>query len=154
MSERYEIRPIGMVRGGRLDQGDDRWGGIVSTIALDRERFGPETLAGLGDFSHVDVIFICHMVDERAISTRARHPGNRFDWPLVGIFAEREADRPNRLGLTTCELVGVAGVDVRVRGLDATAGTPIVDLKPHITEGLPERTRQPAWISERLRNHW
>lgn len=154
MSDRYEMRPIGMVRGGRLDQADTHWGGVVSTIALDRERFGPEALAGLADFSHVDVVFICHMVDERSISTRARHPGGRYDWPLVGIFADREADRPNRLGVTTCELVGSAGLDVRVRGLDAIAGTPVIDLKPHVAETVPGTVRQPPWISERLRNHW
>ena len=58
-------------------------------------------------------------------------------WPLVGILAQRARARPNRIGVSTCELLGVDGLTVRVRGLDAIDGTPVLDLKPYIVEFAP-----------------
>jgi tRNA (Thr-GGU) A37 N-methylase len=64
----------------------------------------------------------------------ARRPRGRADWPEVGIFAQRAKARPNRIGVTTCELVAVDGRTVRVRGLDAIDGTPVLDIKPYLPE--------------------
>jgi tRNA (Thr-GGU) A37 N-methylase len=50
--------PIGMVRGGRARAIDDDWGSSRARIELDAAQFGPEALAGLADFSHIEVIFI------------------------------------------------------------------------------------------------
>ena len=63
--------------------------------------------------------------------------------------------RPNRLGLTTCELIGVDGHDLLVRGLDAIDGTPVLDIKPYVTEFRPRgAVTQPAWISELMAGYW
>jgi tRNA (Thr-GGU) A37 N-methylase len=85
----------------------------------------------------------------------ARHPRGRTDWPLVGIFAQRGKARPNRIGVTTCELVGVDGRRVLVRGLDAIDGTPVLDLKPYMAEFAPRSAvREPAWAHELMRDYW
>lgn len=77
------------------------------------------------------------------------------DWPLVGIFAQRAKGRPNRLGVTTCELLSVDGLSLQVRGLDAIDGTPVLDIKPYVLEFAPRTpVRQPAWISELMRGYW
>src|SRR5690606_8010316 len=125
-----ELEPIGWVRGGRAEATDDDWDREVCEIELDADRFGPDALAGLADFSHVEVVFQFHQVAEADVQTGARHPRGRTDWPLVGIFAQRGRVRPNRLGVTTCRVLGVDGLRVRVRGLDAIDGTPVLDLKP------------------------
>ena len=151
----YTVTAIGWVRSPRTEPIDDDWGPIESTIALDGERYGPDVLAGLSDFSHIEVIFLFDQVDEAKINLGARHPRNRDDWPLVGIFAQRAKARPNRLGITTCELVDVDGLDVHVRGLDAIDGTPVLDIKPHVREFGPRgEVRQPAWISELMADYW
>jgi tRNA-Thr(GGU) m(6)t(6)A37 methyltransferase TsaA len=151
----FVIEPIGHVRGGRDQPVDDDWGASRAVIELDGARFGPEALAGLADFSHLEVIFVFDRVSEDEIEHGARHPRGRQDWPLVGIFAQRGKNRPNRLGLCTCRIVGVEGLNVTVEGLDAIDGTPVVDLKPAMAEFLPRgELRQPAWASELMKDYW
>lgn len=155
MASTHTLTAIGIVDSPRIQPLDDDWGDVVSSIRLDPEQFGPEVLAGLSDFSHIDVVFVFDQVDEAKIHLGARHPRNRDDWPLVGIFAQRAKGRPNRLGVTTCELVSVDGLTVRVRGLDAIDGTPVVDLKPYVLEFAPRtEVRQPDWITELMQNYW
>lgn len=150
-----ELEPIGWVRGGRAEATDDGWDREDCEIELDADRFGPDALAGLADFSHVEVVFQFHQVAEADVQTGARHPRGRTDWPLVGIFAQRGRVRPNRLGVTTCRVLGVDGLRVRVRGLDAIDGTPVLDLKPWF-DGFGPRgeVSEPAWVAEIMADYW
>lgn len=151
----FALEPIGHVRGGRAEAVDDDWGVSRARIELDAARFGPEALAGLADFSHAEVIFLFDRVPEAKIETGARRPRGRADWPLVGIFAQRGKNRPNRLGLCTARIVAVEGLSVEVEGLDAIDGTPVLDIKPAMREFLPrEALRQPAWASELMKDYW
>lgn len=149
-----ELTPIGHVRGGRTEAIDDDWGSVQAVIEID-DRFEPDVTAGLGDFSHLEVVFVFHLVDEAKIETKARHPRNNTEWPLVGIFAQRAKGRPNRIGITTCEIVAVDGLTVTVRGLDAIDGTPVVDMKPFMMEFAPRtEVMQPAWSRELMKDYW
>ena len=119
------------------------------------QRFPPEATAGLDDFSHVEVVFRFHGVSDDQVTTDARHPRNNPDWPKVGIFAQRASKRPNRLGVTVCRLLSVDGRTIRVQGLDAIDGTPVLDVKPVMAEFLPRgELRQPAWSSDLMRGYW
>jgi tRNA (Thr-GGU) A37 N-methylase len=154
-TEEFVLRPIGHVRGGRVAATDDDWGTSRARIELDPDRFAPDALAGLGDFSHIEVVFVFHGVDEAKVETGARRPRGRADWPLVGIFAQRGRARPNRLGVTICQVVGVSGLGVEVQGLDAIDGTPVLDIKPVLQGFLPRGTvRQPDWAREIMRAYW
>jgi tRNA-Thr(GGU) m(6)t(6)A37 methyltransferase TsaA len=147
--------PIGCVRGGRAEPIDDDWDSIDATIELDGSRFGPEVVAGLDEFSHVDVVFFFDQVAESEVNLGARHPRGREDWPKVGIFAQRAKARPNRIGVSTCTLLGVVGLTLQVRGLDAIDGTPVLDIKPHVPEMGPRgEVREPAWMRELMRDYW
>lgn len=151
----FTLTPIGHVRGGRIEAIDDDWGASRAAIALDPDKFTPDALAGLADFSHAEVIFLFDKVPDNKIETGARHPRNRADWPLVGIFAQRGKNRPNRLGLTTCRIVAVDGLTVEVEGLDAIDGTPVLDIKPVMVEFLPRGdVRQPGWSHELMQGYW
>ena len=151
----FTLTPIGHVRGGRADAIDDDWGASRAAIALDPDKFTPDALAGLADFSHAEVIFLFDKVPDDKIETGARHPRNRIDWPLVGIFAQRGKNRPNRLGLTTCRIVAVDGLTIEVEGLDAIDGTPVLDIKPVMVEFLPRGdVRQPDWSHELMQGYW
>jgi tRNA (Thr-GGU) A37 N-methylase len=46
------------------------------------------------------------------------------------VFATRSPRRPNPIGLTQVELLERKGNVLRVRGLDAVGGTPVLDIKP------------------------
>lgn len=150
-----QIEPIGFVRGGREVAEDDDWAGVEASIALDADRFTPDVVAGLEEFSHVDVVFLFHLVDPTSVHLGARRPRGRADWPAVGIFAQRAKARPNRIGVTTCELLAVEGLSLHVRGLDAIGGTPVLDVKPYFAEFGPRGpVRQPEWSHQLMRGYW
>ncbi|MGI5404538.1 SAM-dependent methyltransferase [Streptomyces sp. CA-135486] len=150
-----ECRPVGRVVGGRSLVEDDDWGRESAVIRLDGAQFGPEVLFGLEDFSHLEVVFHFDRVAPEKIQTGARHPRGNTEWPLVGIFAQRGKNRPNRLGVSRCRLVKVEGLDIHVTGLDAVAGTPVLDLKPYMAEFGPiGETVQPRWSVELMRDYY
>src|ERR1700744_164593 len=101
------LRPIGIVRGGREQPIDDDWGKSRARLELDPARFTADAPASLSDFSHAEVIFLFDRVPDEKVETGARRPRGRADWPLVGIFAQRGKNRPNRIGLPTCRIVAV-----------------------------------------------
>ena len=149
-----ELRPIGFVEAVRTEVRDDFWGGAESCIAL-TEEFSADMLLGVADFSHVEVLFFFHKIDPASIVTGARHPRNNPAWPEVGIFAQRGKNRPNRMGSTVCRVVRVDGRKLFVRELDAIDRTPVLDIKPVMTEFLPrEAVKQPAWSHELMREYW
>ena len=149
------LKPVAYVRGGRAEPIDDDWGESRARIELDPEVFAPDALAGLETFSHVEVIFVFNGVPDDKIEYGARRPRGRADWPLVGIFAQRGKNRPNRLGLCSCRIVRIDGLALEVEGLDAIDGTPVVDLKPVMRGFLPRgEVTEPAWAAEIMRDYW
>jgi len=146
--ETFSVATIGRVACSRREPRDDDWGGVESAIALD-PAFGPSALRGLSEFSHVEVVYLFHLVDAGAVTTDTRRPRDNPAWPEVGIFAQRGKGRPNRIGVTVCRLLGVDGNRVLVRGLDAIDDTPVLDIKPYMREFGPRgETRQPRWADE------
>jgi tRNA (Thr-GGU) A37 N-methylase len=148
------LSPIGYVRSARDDLGDDGWGDVRARIELD-DTSGPECLDGIEKFSHAEVIFHFDRVQETAVASDARHPRGNPAWPLVGIFAQRGKDRPNRLGTTIVRIAGREPRALTVIGLDAIQGTPVLDIKPVMAEFLPRgEIRQPRWSHELMRDYW
>ncbi|MFI9180731.1 SAM-dependent methyltransferase [Streptomyces goshikiensis] len=152
---RVESEAVAVVVGGRAEVADDDWGRETAVIRLDERRFGPEALFGLADFSHVEIVYHFDRVPEEKVETGARHPRGNPDWPLVGIFAQRGKNRPNRLGVSRCRVLKVDGLDVHVEGLDAVEGTPVLDIKPYMTEFGPRgELRQPEWATTLMRDYY
>lgn len=152
--EAITLQAIARVRGGRSAPEDDDWDAVEAVIEL-LDPYGPEALAGLEDFSHVCVVFLFDQVDPEGVETKARRPRGRADWPEVGIFAQRGKRRPNRLGLTTARILAVEGRRIKVRGLDALDGSPILDLKPHMSGFAPRGPiREPGWARAIMNAYW
>jgi tRNA-Thr(GGU) m(6)t(6)A37 methyltransferase TsaA len=150
----WAVRAIGFVSSPRTEAIDDDWGAVEATITLVAP-YGPSALLGLDEFSHIEVIYLFDRVDPATVHTEARVPRNNPAWPEVGILAQRAKNRPNRLGLATCELVAVTGAVVRVRGLDAIDGSPVIDIKPYMTEFAPRgAVTQPAWSHELMADYY
>jgi len=150
------MTPIGTVRNQIGAKKEDFWGDSESTIELDPTCFTPEALAGLSEFSHIEVLFHFHNFPEERIVRSQRHPHENPNWPRVGIFAQRGKARPNRIGATICRLLNIDGLRVRVSGLDAFDGTPVLDLKPVMAEFVPEKRAicQPAWSRELMASYF
>jgi tRNA-Thr(GGU) m(6)t(6)A37 methyltransferase TsaA len=155
LTEPVALIPVGVVAGGRAEVRDDDWDAERAVIRLDADRFGPEAVAALDAFSHLEVVFLFDRVDPERVETGARHPRGNPDWPRVGIFAQRAKDRPNRLGVSRCVLERVDGLDLHVSGLDAVDGTPVLDVKPYMSEFAPRGpVHQPAWSRELMAGYW
>jgi len=151
--EKYELNPIGIVVSSRSEAEDDNWDSESSRIELNAP-FGEQSLLGLADFSHCIVVYVFDRAswDESRMSRRPR--GNK-EWPEVGIFAQRAKDRPNRLGVTVCQILKVDGASLYLKGLDAIDGTPVVDIKPWMSEFGPRgEVHQPQWSSELMAAYW
>jgi tRNA-Thr(GGU) m(6)t(6)A37 methyltransferase TsaA len=149
------LLPIGIVRSPIHEPVDDVWGGVTAHIELDGSRFSQESLAGLDEFSHVEIVFIFDRVREHEVEAGARHPRGRTDWPKVGIFAQRGKNRPNRIGVTTCRLIAVRSLAIEVEGLDAIDGTPVLDIKPYLRQFAPRGdVHQPVWATELMARYW
>jgi len=157
MTGTFTLSPIGTVRGGRVDPVDDHWEGVEPTIELDA-CLPADSLLGLDEFSHLDVVYVFHRVETAAIVAGARHPRGNVAWPRVGIFAQRAKARPNRLGVlgvSTCRIVSVGRRTIRVADLDAVDGTPVLDIKPHMVEmGPRSEVKEPLWARELMRSYW
>ena len=101
--------------------------------------------AGLADiegFSHLYVLWVFDRVD--GVELIARPPSD--DRPH-GVFATRSPRRPNPIGLTVVELLGRDGSSLRVAGIDMLDGTPILDIKPYLSN-IPDNALRRGWLAE------
>ncbi|CAM3935384.1 MULTISPECIES: tRNA (N6-threonylcarbamoyladenosine(37)-N6)-methyltransferase TrmO [Paenibacillus] len=150
----FIIKPIAYVRNSRTEIKDDQWGSIVTEIEL-VDDLNASSLEGISDFSHLEIIFYFDKVADDKIQYEARHPRNNKEFPMVGIFAQRGKNRPNKLGLTTVELLEHHHKKLIVKHLDAIDGTPIIDIKPVMKEFLPHReVKQPEWSKKLMEDYW
>ena len=123
LARQFTVYPIGYVR-----KAEGR-----TTIVLD-EKF-QDGLLGLGGLSQIYVIWWFDRNDtpeKRAILQV--HPRSNPENPLTGVFATRAPVRPNLIALTLCNIVSVTDNVVEIEGIDAFDGTPVLDIKPYITE--------------------
>ena len=150
------LQAIGSVHSHESGPKEDFWGDVVSEIRLDASKFTPDAMVGLGEFSHLEVLFYFHGITEKPMVMGCRHPRGNLQWPKVGIFAQRGKDRPNRIGATVCRLLAVEALTLKVQGLDALDGSPVLDIKPVFAEFTPDRTaiRQPQWSHELMEKYF
>lgn len=145
----FRVRPIAFIRNDRREALDDHWDDVVSTVELASE-VPSEALRGLDEFSHVEVVFLADWAEDVPPGPWTRRPRGNPEWPEVGVFAQRNKDRPNRILLTTVELDEVGERFVRVRGLDGIDGTPVLDIKPVFHWSVPRSEVRVAQWSEEL----
>ena len=128
--EEFVVRPIGVVRSDIKEPGDAPKQGALTDqeaeIVVD-----PAFLAAMDglDPNRGKIIVLCwmHGADRDRLKV---HPRSREDRPERGVFSTRSPHRPNPISLHTVTLLSVAGNVLRVRGMDAIDGTPVVDIKP------------------------
>ena len=124
------LKAIGIIRNEVKQPQKDGWENVISEIVVDSSL--TEALDGLEDFSHIIVLYWMHQVATAGQLRTKVHPRQRQELPLVGLFASRSPNRPNPLGKATVRLLGRQGNILKVEGLDAIDGTPVVDIKPYI----------------------
>lgn len=138
--------PIGYVRSPLKEPTHERLNlkEIISEIVINENL--TEALDGVEGFSHIIVLYWMH----RAIRENKRlktHPMGRTDVPEQGIFAVRTPNRPNPIGKSTVRLLERRGNILKIQGLDAIDGTPVIDIKPYIPGyDSAKDARTPDWI--------
>ncbi len=96
-----------------------------SRIILDPEL--AEGTRGLKPGDLILILFVFHRAEGFEL---LQHPRGDEARPKRGVFALRSPRRPNPIGLSRAELLGIEKNVLRVRGLDAIKGTPVLDIKP------------------------
>jgi tRNA (adenine37-N6)-methyltransferase len=150
VNKRVVLRPIGYVYNNVPGPRYHDWGDVVSDIVLD-EDLAP-ALDGIEEYSHIMVLFHISGVTPKQRATRKVRPRNSQDLPEVGVFATHSQFRPNPIGVTVVHLVGRQGNRLRVSGLDAYNGSPVLDIKGYEPGyDLSGEGRVPEWL-QRMRS--
>jgi tRNA-Thr(GGU) m(6)t(6)A37 methyltransferase TsaA len=150
----FKVSAIGSVKCAVTEMSEGGWGRIDSEIHLDAKYAGG--LQGLAGFSHVLVLFFLDRAQGFDIGKQLlRRPRGMEDLDPVGVFAQRTKFRPNPLAVTAVKLLGIDGNVVRVRGLDALDGTPVLDIKPYMPPfDRMEDVKMPPWVSHFIEGYF
>jgi tRNA-Thr(GGU) m(6)t(6)A37 methyltransferase TsaA len=125
----FPLRPIGLVsseltsRASAPRQGDE--GAPDAVLVLDAD-----VRAGLTGLAVGDELIVLTWLHEADRTTLSVHPRGDLGRPAQGVFTTRSPDRPNPVGLHRVRVLAVDESQLRVSGLEAIDGTPIIDLKP------------------------
>jgi tRNA-Thr(GGU) m(6)t(6)A37 methyltransferase TsaA len=148
-TESVSLKPIGIVRNGVREPRMEGWENVLSDIIVRKNL--EEALNGLEGYSHVVVLFYLHRVSEDERERTQCHPRGDDRYPLQGVLATRTQHRPNPIGVSVVHLLRRRRNVLRVRGLDAINGTPVLDIKPYIPHyDAPDEVRVPDWIHQPL----
>jgi tRNA-Thr(GGU) m(6)t(6)A37 methyltransferase TsaA len=140
------LKAIGVVHNGLGTPPTPRsgWEKVTSEIVIDSRL--TEALDGIEEFSHIIVLFWMHHLPKGDTPLKQR-PMGKPARPARGLFALRTPNRPNPIGKTTVRLLERRGNILRVEGLDALDGSPVIDIKPYLPgyDAAVDAT-VPAWI--------
>ena len=127
-----ELRPIGFVRTD-AEELPRHWSvsEVEGTLVIDEEY--SEGLRDIEPGQRIVVIF--HFHKSPRFSPEYLRQTSGQDGREAGVFSLCSPIRPNPVGMSVLEVLGVRDANVDVRRLDALDGTPILDIKPHIEDG-------------------
>jgi tRNA-Thr(GGU) m(6)t(6)A37 methyltransferase TsaA len=145
MTQEFTMRPIGFVRSPYSDAGQ-----VPKGCGAQHEADGildllPEYEQGLTDvegFSHLFVVWVFDRSE--GFDLMVTPP---TDTTPHGLFATRTPRRPNPIGLTVVRVVKRDGRRVHVLGVDMLDGTPILDLKPYLSNVSSDELKR-GWLAE------
>jgi tRNA-Thr(GGU) m(6)t(6)A37 methyltransferase TsaA len=143
--EPVTYRPIAVVHNRVKAPRPQGWQDVRSDIFLREDLI--ESMEGLEGFSHVIVVFHLDQVPES--ERRLRLPVGT-DARERGVFATRSQRRPNAIGVSVVPIVHRRQGVLRVTGLDAIDGTPVLDIKPYLPafDAVPG-AKVPGWAQAR-----
>ena len=143
--EPVSLRPSAVVRNSVFEPMPEGWEEVRSDLIFRDDLM--DTLDGIEAYSHLIVVFYCHRVPEEERAARHIHPRGDARLPEQGVLATRSQQRPNALGVAVVPLLRRRRNILRVLGLDAIDGTPVLDVKPYLPyyDSVPQ-ARVPDWV--------
>jgi len=139
------MRPIGYVRSAYRDVREIPKGLGAKHEAEGTLEIQPEFEPGLLDIEGFSHLYILWAFDRSEGCNLVVTPPS--DDRPHGVFATRSPRRPNPIGLTVVQLLNREGPALGVRGVDMLDGTPILDIKPYLSNVPQERLRR-GWLAE------
>ena len=142
-----ELSPIGIIHSPYRDRGEAPYQGYrskrISRIEVLKEF--EEGLQDIEGFSHIIVIYWFH-------KSQGYHLLVKTPWDDVphGLFTTRSPHRPCPLALTVVELVAREKNILKVKGLDALDGSPLLDIKPYIPPVDERSVVKSGWLEGKL----
>lgn len=129
----YTINPIGVVHSTLTRLEDAPMQGTEGAPEAWLELTSPARpgIMGLKAGDEIILLTWLHLAERDVLQV---HPRGDTSRPLTGVFATRSPDRPNPIGLHRVSLLEVSDQRLRVAPLEAIDGTPIVDIKPVLSE--------------------
>ena len=101
--------------------------------------FEPKMLEGLRSLRPGAKVLLLTWLDRARRDVLSVHPRGDTSRAQEGVFSTRSPDRPNPIGLHQVEITAIDGERVQVRHLEALHGTPILDLKPILSDDVSAR---------------
>lgn len=118
--------------------------GVTGTVEIFDEF--QEGLNDLEGFSHIILLYHFHMVTDHRLQVVPF-----LDTVPRGLFATRAPVRPNPIGLSVIRLENIQGGVLSVLDLDILDKTPVLDIKPYVTEFDDRTTVRLGWLENALR---
>jgi tRNA-Thr(GGU) m(6)t(6)A37 methyltransferase TsaA len=142
--EPISLQAIAVVRNNVREPRMDGWDQVRSDLIFRDDLL--DALDGIETYSHVIVVFYFDRVPDEERTTGRIHPRGDPKYPLQGVLATRSQRRPSSIGVAVVPLLRRRHNILRVRGLDAIDGTPVLDIKPYIPhyDSVPD-ARVPDW---------
>ena len=142
-----KLKPIGFVKNNIPEPKRGGWEAVTSEIIINEDL--KEALKRIGEFSHVIITYWMHKLSPSQRSITEVHPRGNQNLPLTGVFATHSPARPNRIGITTVKLLEQQDNTLKVEGLDAIDGTPVLDIKPYIPSHYSaSEIKTPRWVTK------
>jgi formylmethanofuran dehydrogenase subunit E len=102
-----------------------------------------EGLKDIDGFSHLILLYWLHSANGYSLLVNTP-----WDSELHGVFSTRSPDRPNPVGFSMVELIEINGNRLKVKGLDALEGTPLLDIKPYLPEIDAKVNVRIGWVKD------
>jgi tRNA-Thr(GGU) m(6)t(6)A37 methyltransferase TsaA len=127
-AETFSVHPIGVVRSPLrdLDQAPRQADEDAPEAELVFREDVAAALEGIEAGAVIELLTWLHLADRDTLQTRPRGDAARA---VTGVFATRSPNRPNPIGLHTVTVLEAGRRTLRVAGLEAVDGTPVIDIK-------------------------
>ncbi len=141
----WKMKPIGFIRSEYKETSE-----IPKGLGAQHKAEGilevlPEFAEGLLDiegFSHLYLIWVFDRSED--VELIGTPPSDNRPH---GVFATRSPFRPNPIALTTVEFISRDGNKLKLHGIDMLDGTPVLDIKPFLSN-VPAENLKRGWLDE------
>jgi formylmethanofuran dehydrogenase subunit E len=137
------LNPIGIIHSPLKDRKGHPPQGREEICWIEVSKQYAEGLKDIDGFSHLILFYWLHYSKNYCLLVRTP-----WDAKPHGVFATRSPNRPNPLDFSVVELIEREGNKLKVKGLDALEGTPLIDIKPYLLEIDSKTNVRVGWVKE------